>query len=207
MKSTSIEELIQKYTDSITEGSFRMPTGYCRNCLRKPVSYKLHECRKRYFRFVVEDIVKVLISFLLRWKCPICKSTFTDYPPFIIPYKRFILADISRFSQAYLENEKVSYRDTIRHNGSDIGYENNSTGFCDRFLSHSTVWRFIIYMNKIHPASKDDVIPNYSICSTKYRSPKRKTILIRAVYSMKTMIKQFDLSNKYNFPGFETAAA
>ncbi len=35
MNSTSIEEMVQKYTDSITAGNFHIPTGRCRNCRQK----------------------------------------------------------------------------------------------------------------------------------------------------------------------------
>ncbi len=206
MNSTSIEEMVQNYTDSITAGDFHIPTGRCRNCRQKPGVYKLHECRKRQFRLIAEDIVKILISFLPRWKCSLCKSTFTDYPTFVIPYKRFILYDIHRLSQKYLESEKTSYRDTTKHNHSCIGYKDPDTNYCEQFMSHSTVWRFLVYMSNIYSAVKNLINikifqPVFSdlppIFYTKYRSQKRKTILMNALSAIKNIKNPI-------FPDFET---
>ncbi len=72
------EEMIKNYTAGIARRKISPPDIVCRNCHQKPVSYELHETRKRQMRFFLGDIVTVMVSFLLRWQCPLCNSTFTE---------------------------------------------------------------------------------------------------------------------------------
>lgn len=195
MPFEKIEEKIKNYTSSIEGGHFNMPTHDCRICHGKAEHYILHECRKRQLRVVHKDIIKVIMTFLLRWKCPLCQCTFTDYPPFIIPHKRFALFDMCQLSQKYLESETTSYRSTVKQGLSDIGYIDAATGLCERFLSHSTIYRFIGYIAKLCPSF---YVSRFSISSRKYRSVARKSILIRALSVIKHFVK------KSIFPDFET---
>ncbi|MCP4395355.1 MAG: hypothetical protein GY804_13975 [Alphaproteobacteria bacterium] len=93
-----IQEMILSHTNSIVKGHFCSPDVACHCCHHKPEVFKLHESRKRQFRLIVEDIVKVTVSFLLRWKCIDCGTTFTEYPSFALPHKRFVLTDIVDYS-------------------------------------------------------------------------------------------------------------
>ena len=106
-----IMQIIREYTNQIVEGNFDAAEGICEKCHEKPGEYKLHECRKRQVRFSVGAVVEVAMTFVLRWKCSLCGATFTQYPPFIAPHKRFALPEIVRLSRKYLENDKSSYAD------------------------------------------------------------------------------------------------
>jgi len=44
--------------------------------------FRLHDCRRRKFRLVVERCIQVALSWILRWRCLRCGKRFTDYPPF-----------------------------------------------------------------------------------------------------------------------------
>ncbi len=200
-----IQKMIANHTDSIVKGDFSSPTIACRNCRQKTKPYKLHESRKRQFRIVVKDIVTVTISFLLRWKCLVCGTTFTVYPPFAVPYKQFILSDILNFGERYLKNDDLSYRDIVKYNGANIGYP-GVNNLCDKFVSHSSVWRFIGYLSGMYKSNMgclripDREIPPV-ISPSKYRSHNRKTILSQAFKT--TMLFNRYLKKKF-FPDFET---
>ena len=197
MGSETIEAMIRDYTEAIEKGTLCMPTG-CSSCHEESDDYKLHECRKRQLRVVIEDIVKVIITFLLRWKCPLCQATFTDYPPFIKPHKRFVLSDMCRFSQSYLESDKVTYRDTVKHKSYDIGYIDPESGLCEQFLSHSTIYRFMGCLADICLSLPGNV---FTISHSKYRTATRRFILVRALATIR------NIAQKSIFPDFETLTA
>ena len=103
MKS-KIEETIKNHTDSILSGIFSQPEGPCPKCLEKPNFFKLHECKKRNFRYICDSFIYTVLSLLTRWKCPICKRTFTDYPSFALPFKRYVMIDIERLTNDYINS-------------------------------------------------------------------------------------------------------
>jgi len=188
MESSAIEGMIRDHTEAVEKGNFSMPTCCCHQCHKKVDGYKLHECRKRQLRVFHNDIIKVFITFLLRWKCPLCQSTFTEYPSFILPHKRFVLFDMCRLSQQYIESETANYRDTVKCNGSEIGYIDPVSGLCERFLSHSTLYRFIEYLANLCLSFR---VSTFSISSRKYRTSTRKLTLIQAVFAIKNILKNF----------------
>jgi len=75
----------------------------CPICKEAPDYFKPHDCRKRVFLVIVEWVVQKIESVLGRWKCPLCNHTFTYYPNFAIPYKRYvkdnILTQVSHFKE------------------------------------------------------------------------------------------------------------
>jgi hypothetical protein len=204
MNKINIEKIIQKHTDSIVKGIYKMPNECCRNCNNESVEYKLHECGKRQFRIIVKDIVKVMMSFLLRWKCPHCKSTFLDYPFFAMPYKRFTIVDISALSKQYIETENLSYRKSVMDRDINIGYPDPATRLCNHFLAHSTVWRFNNFMADFIMSFKKSSFYTKKIHPTKYRTQSRKALLLRALHTI-VKIYSSDITWQDNgFQDFET---
>ncbi len=196
-----IQEVITNHTNSIIKGHFSSPDIICLCCHQKPKFFKLHESRKRQFRMIVENIVKTTVSFLLRWRCLLCNTTFTEYPPFAAPHKRFVLTDINRLGQKYL-SDTLSYRGVVKENDDDIGYP-DSNDLCEQFISHSTVWRFMIYLADRSQIKRQPFImaKTEPISSFKYRSNKRKTLLYKAFKSIILFNMQAD---KLFFPDLET---
>ena len=178
-----IRQIIQEHTDKIVEGDFEAPENDCKNCRRKPYAFRLHESRKRQLGYTVGDIVEIAATFLLRWKCMLCGATFTQYPPFVLPYKRFVLPEIVRPSRKYLEDEHASYADTVAEDGIAIGYR-DERGFCESFVSRSTVWRFMNCLASLHVRNnetKNAELPRpFWLPPRKYRSDERLRVLIRA---------------------------
>jgi len=194
MGSETIEATIHDYTQAIEKGTLSMPAG-CRSCHEESDDYKLHDRRERQLRVVMEDIVKVIVTFLLRWKCPLCQATFTDYPPFIKPHKRFVLSDMCRFSRTYLESETVTYRNAVKSHSTGIGYIDAESGLCERFVSHSTIHRFMGYLCGICPSLPVNVV---AISPGKYRTAARLSILARALATIE------NIARKSIFPDFGT---
>jgi len=52
-----VEISIQQHTDSIIFGNIPKPKECCPRCFSKPEIFKLHECRKRAFRYIAGNFV------------------------------------------------------------------------------------------------------------------------------------------------------
>jgi hypothetical protein len=134
-----VRQTIERYKKEAE--SQACPECCCPGCRQKPPSYRQHARRQRQFCVIAGHWVYRFFTTLIRWKCGLCATTFTFYPSFCVPYKRFVLAEITRLSGVYVEQDEQSYRSVVRHNKMAIGHaEEPST---DRQLSPSTVWRWL----------------------------------------------------------------
>lgn len=147
--TTSIESMIEKHTSMMLAGEFEPPEGQCPCCSGKPSTYRLHECRKRSYRYIVRDLVKVTLTLLARWRCPLCNDTFTEHPSFSIPHKRFTRPDIGRLCRKYIEDDRQSYATTVTFKGVSIGYLDEGEVCANRFLQSSTIWRWIKHLCEV----------------------------------------------------------
>ena len=218
MKSNT-EEIIKKHTDSIISGNFNPPEGPCPKCLENPISFKLHECKKRNFRYICESFIYTVLSLLTRWRCPICNCTFTDYPPFAIPYKRYVMVDIERLTDHYIKNNQ-SYEQTVSHDDSPIGYEDQKGIIDERKLSKTTLWRWVGFFGKLENTisgafnlirqknSNCRIFRNvYPVSAAKYRSLERKK-LIQNTMKLFQINTFFQLENYFGnsiFPRFASS--
>lgn len=214
-----IEEMIRKHTDAVISGNIRSPQRSCPHCFETLDTFKLHESRKRGFRFIAGCFVRIIISLLIRWKCPICGRTFTEYPAFALPYKRYVLMDIERLSEDYLEDEK-SYQQTVSHEGEAIGYEERDGKIDERQLSASTPWRWLGFLGSMNNTLTEVLnlieqkAPQSSIFRQllplwpgKYRSEKRK-LLLQSAWKLLQAKRLFErLFGHQIFPGYEIAPA
>jgi len=186
---TKIEEIIKKHTDSILSGQFSPPEGPCIKCLENPDTYKLHECKKRNFRFICDSFVQTALSLLTRWKCPICKCTFTVYPSFALPYKRYVMIDIERLTNDYIKNNQ-SYKQTVSNDNEPIGYKDHEGIIDERNLSKTTLWRWIGFFGNLEKTingafnlvrQKDSNCQifrkAYPVSALKYQTSERKRII------------------------------
>ena len=158
----------------------------CPCCFSEQVSFKRHDCRTRELRYVVTVWVKLFSLTLFRWKCSVCKGTFTVYPKFLLPYKRFITPSILLLCQQYLSKGEETYRDTAHPDKSQYLYENNDS----QEFSHVSIWNWfkgllpfaknahkaiaLLFRAKPDSALHREVIP---INSRKYRSESRRACL------------------------------
>ncbi len=137
------EEEIKAHTEAVCQGKLSCHSKVCPNCDGSPESFRLHERKPRSFFFVVDRLVRKMLSFLLRWKCPLCNTTFTEYPEFALPFKRYVKEEVLERSRAYVEEERASYKSGVEVQGMGIFYEGEGETIDDRRLSPSTLWRWV----------------------------------------------------------------
>lgn len=218
---TDIEKEIKRHTESVIRGTTPAPSGFCPRCGGEPEKFSVHDRRERTFRFIVESFVKIVVSILVRWKCPLCKRTFTHYPVFAAPYKRYVLPGILRLSSSYVNDEVQSYRGGVRHRQMPIGYEGSRESEIDeRMLEASTLWRWVGYLGNMVETIKEalrlirEMAPscsifreNFAVPSRKYRKSERKSLLQRVKKLFSVSLKFAEIFGHPIFPRFATACS
>ncbi|WP_419470197.1 hypothetical protein [Candidatus Kuenenia sp.] len=163
---------------------------FCPKCKSTHVNFTLHECRYRLFHVIIDSLVHTIESFLGRWKCSLCKKTFTSYPEYALPYKRYVKDHCLSFSQAYVKDDTETYRSV----SSAIGYTTRTQEIDNRMLAWSTVWRWLRFFGSLKYTLRNafDLIrqadPNspvfrqmFPIYHGKYKSKQRKTSLDQSI--------------------------
>lgn len=215
---SEIEEKIKRHTEKIKAKQYNMLEGPCPKCSEESAHFKVHESRIRTFRFILKDIVKILESLLLRWKCSLCNATFTEYPDFALPYKHYVSDDIVRLSGEYLEKHSEIYRhlvtdQTDRNRTLVTAYEQNP----ESSLVHSTPWNWMkhlgsltrLYRTGLKLVSSKDPRTEFfrgllPVEPRKYRSLKRKALLQNAKNLLLLNREHEKLFSRKIFPRFET---
>lgn len=182
---------IESYSEKVRKGQNPCGLPPCPRCQVTSDDFSRHEKRQRRFFVSVQQLVKVIIGLLCRWKCPGCGKTFTDYPEFALPYKRYTLPTILAFSHRYVTDESMTYRQLVQEVA--LGYENRENGAIDeRQLAHSSIYRWITIVgdfseiirkgqdliNQADPASticRD--LAGLTVSVQKYLSSARKRLL------------------------------
>ena len=160
----------------------------CPRCRVESEFFKIHAYRERRFLIIIEMLVQAVYCSLVRFKCPGCKKTFTNYPDFAIPHKHFTRPSITGFSASYLESDDMTYQQAVMVDGSVPGYPQN-----DATLAPSTIHRWITTLGRLTQTSRTGLIlllqenPVSSMCRNlaqvviaqrKYKTKKRKKQLI-----------------------------
>ena len=89
---------------------------------------------------VVATLVEEVASYLVRWKCPVCGGTFTQYPWWAMPFKRYVLPFIEERCAAYVEDTAPTYAAGVKAQGAPFSYEDADGG---EELAPSTVWHWV----------------------------------------------------------------
>jgi len=126
-----------------------------------------------------------------RWKCPRCKTTFTDYPDFALPYKRFVPSPILEVSERYVNDDESTYRKAVRKDGRPVAYAGEEGEEEGRQLSHTSLWRWVGWLGRkmsrlVREAmklirQKDPTTrlhrESYPVPARKYQSKTRRKVL------------------------------
>lgn len=142
-------EEIKRYTESVKNGSYVCTTDACPYCGHEPGERGFGPCgkRPRVFLLIVEALVRKVLSLLTRWLCRKCGQSFTDYPPFAVPNKRYVRKEIEERSAHYVEEDTATYRRVVREGNTACGYDLNEDGTMDeRQLARSTVHRWLTWL-------------------------------------------------------------
>jgi len=160
----------------------------CPRCSVESEFFKIHAYRERRFLIIIEMLIKAAYCSLVRFKCPGCGKTFTNYPDFAIPHKHYTRPSIMGFSARYLNSEDITYRQTLMVDGSVPGYPQN-----DAALAPTTIHRWITTLGRFTQTCRKALIlllqenPLSSICrdlariiipQRKYKTKQRKKQLI-----------------------------
>jgi len=161
----------------------------CPHCQGRPVQFKRHGVRFRLFVVLAEDMLRRISSYLTRWKCPVCRRTFTLYPAFALPFKRYVLAFIEARCAAYVEDRARTYREGVEEKGRPISHEAADGG---AQLWPSTLWRWVDTLGRFpvtvrqalnlikqkSPSTKVfRALGHLRIRAVKFRSQRRRLVL------------------------------
>jgi len=95
-------------------------------------------------------VVEIIESWRVRFRCGHCLKTFTEYPPFALPHKRFVKQDVLAKAEKYLSAEqprcRASYREAIWECQVPLSYAQNQQG---RQLAHASVWRWLSWLGSL----------------------------------------------------------
>lgn len=145
----AVEE-IKAYRAAVLAGEVDCASVVCQVCEGVPDEFKVHERRRRWFYVIVEAFVERLVSLLIRWECPLCGKTFTQYPPFALPRKRYVRQAVEALAGKYVLDDSYTYREAVRVRGGAIGYASSQDDEIDeRQLVPSTVWRWLSFMGEL----------------------------------------------------------
>jgi len=190
---------IETYTRAVFQGKLACQIDSCPRCGARPGHFTRHALRPRVFLAVVGGWVRRLASFVTRYRCPVCGATFTDYPAFVRPRRRYVTATILEGAGRYLHEDAATYRDVVATEGGRptfYGAPAERTAAADpaiddRALAPSTVWRWLAWLaalgrwvdatkRLIREASSRAFARAWPVAPRKARSPDRKRLLDRA---------------------------
>ena len=138
---------IKEYTESVIANQFSCDLEHCPRCGKEAGAFKRHALRERTFLVVEGEWVCKESSFLTRWKCLLCNDTFTHYPAFAIPHKRYVQASIIAHAHNYLDEDRKTYRQAAQGDGRPIFFKGDSPETIDdRTLAPSTIHRWIVFL-------------------------------------------------------------
>lgn len=100
----------------------------------------MHDQRKRKVKAVVDVLVEVITVVLVRWKCGMCRKTFTLYPEFLQPYKHYAWPQVLELSERYV-SKPISYHEACKEGELLLGHADGK-----RFFAETTLWRWVGYL-------------------------------------------------------------
>lgn len=214
-----VREEIKAHKDAVLAGDVECTRVDCPICEGVPDAFKIHERRRRWFYVIVGAFVERLISLLIRWKCPLCGKTFTQYPPFALPRKRYVRQAVEALAGKYVHEESCTYRGAVKVGGGAIGYASVQHDEIDeRQLVPSTVWRWLSFLGELKetlrrahglirakaPSSELSRKAAW-IAPRKYRSTGRRNVLRSALRLMNAGQEYRRLFGRGIFPELATA--
>jgi hypothetical protein len=160
----------------------------CPRCRVDSRFFKIHAFRERRFLIIIELLIKAAYCSLVRFKCPGCGKTFTNYPDFAIPHKHYTQPTTMGFADTYLQDDDMTYQQAVMFYSGAPGYPHS-----DSILAPSTIHRWITSLGRLTNTCRTALTlvlqenPLSSICRNlarvvipqrKYKTKQRKKQLI-----------------------------
>lgn len=146
MNGRDLLDDIKKYAHAASHGGVSCDLDRCPCCHGRPVCFKCHGVRPRLFLVFAEAVIRRVQSYLTRWKCPLCRRTFTLYPAFALPFKRYVLPFLLARCTAYVDDAARTYRDGVNEAGQPISHADLDAG---AQLWPSTLWRWVTTLSRL----------------------------------------------------------
>ncbi len=143
---------IAAHSAGVRKGNHRCSLSYCPHCGWAPeptVFFRRHAFRQRQFLVINGRYIHAVGGLLARWRCPFCRRTFTEYPAFALPYKRYAVSQIAPRALQYVENDGISYRKGVLQSYLPIFYWINPSGDAASYgtgesvLAHTTLYHWV----------------------------------------------------------------
>ena len=133
----------------------------CPRCSVESIFFKIHAYRERRFLIIIEMLIKAAYCSLVRFKCPGCNKTFTDYPDFAIPHKHYTRPSITGFSASYLESDDMTYQQAVMVDNSAPGYPQSDSTEAPT-LAPTTIHRWITTLGRFTQTCRTALHPGAS---------------------------------------------
>ncbi len=185
--------LIDGHSERIKKCTVTCATTVCCHCGLNAASgqppFVFHGTRPRRFLVLVGSYVCKVLALLARWRCPRCRKTFTDYPPFACPYKAYTLPQITERAAKYVNSTAISYRKGVRSANRPIYYEKTPLGKSVQqhrsqeilslaIVAHSSLFHWVTALGRDALRQLGIVHADFAPASRKYTSEPRRSILI-----------------------------
>lgn len=185
--------LINGHSEHIKKCTITCATTVCCHCgldvASSQTPFTLHGNRARRFLVLVGSYVCKVAALLARWRCPCCRKTFTDYPPFACPYKAYTLPQITERAAKYVSNTATSYRKGVYSANRPIYYEESPAGKSAQhhrsgeilslaIVAHSSLFHWVTALGRDALRQLRNVHADFAPASRKYTSEPRRSILI-----------------------------
>lgn len=220
---SSILKKIKSYDLLVRMGRIKCRYKNCPKCSEKVENFKRHDSKKRIFFVIEDELVKKIETLLLRWKCPLCKKTFMDYPSFALPYKNYIKQDVLRLAERYITRPETSYESCASHENGIILHKEKRDNKLDKnkplhaTFEKSTIHRWISSLAQLKNALQailqlireksptSQIFREFEpIFRKKYRSEKRRIVLETVQKILRTNFEFEKIFAISIFPQFAT---
>ena len=185
--------LINCHSERVERRTSACATTVCRHCGFDSASghspFAFHGTRARRFLVLAGSYVHRVSALLARWRCPQCRKTFTDYPPFACPYKAYTLPQIAERTANYVSNTATSYRKGVCSANLPIFYaqgpadnsppHDRSVAILSRTtMAHTSLFHWVTTLGRDALRQPRILRADFVPASRKYTSEQRRSILI-----------------------------
>ncbi len=195
-KSSNGTELtirIDDHSERVRNQTVTCGATSCRHCGLDSVSaqqpFAFHGTRTRRFLVLVDSFVCQVGARLARWRCPRCRRTFTDYPPFARAHKAYTLLQMAERAAEYVSDPSTSYRKGVCSGNLPIFYEEPpsvgaaSLGCVDGgsgvpAMAHTSLFRWVSTLADDAQRRSDDIPADFAPAPHKFTSEQRRSTLV-----------------------------
>ena len=143
---------IAAHSARVRKGNHRCSLSCCPHCGRAPeptLFFRRHALRHREFLVIEGRYIRAVGGLVARWRCPFCRRTFTEYPSFALPFKRYVVSQLAPKALVYIEGDGISYRKAVLEmymplfHWSDTTVDQDVRQSRECVFAHTTLYRWV----------------------------------------------------------------